>query len=498
MPITPLGLPYPDPDGANDVPAHIKALAESIDDDVLGPNGRLIPIAQDAAADYLASTPGVTAAAATAAGAAVDDALDDAGLLHGAYEIDPLDDESLTFAVTDDSGRRSWIEVTDGGKPSAHATALIRQGLTEDGAALGEPAVALGVDYALTDSQGRIALAVGSDGSVDIKPGSRLRTYIEQVVDDAPPAPSQFVLDDAGLALRAVSGPDYCHAGDSLTAFDGIRVRLAELTGRTHRSAAVGGENSYGIAARLNALPYLMRPVGGVIPASGSVDVTFQTMLPGVSWPLLQGDGGGATGTLAGVPVTFSIRVKDPATPYPSHGDGDVYQLTRIGSGAAVPIKRPTAFLYDYGEARRGDVLIAWHGQNGTGASWTGPSVETGGQQFLDDIVGISRAMVENLTPAAPRYLFMTRTGIESIGWTDEERAMSREFGRRYLNVRRYLIDQALSDLNITPTGQDVADKTAGRVPTSLRIDAVHHTADAQAAIAEFLIYPRLTELGWI
>lgn len=285
------------------------------------------------------------------------------------------------------------------------------------------------------------------------------------------------------------SGPDILCVGDSLTAAGGIANRLATLTGRTVRNMGVGGETTTTILARLGVWPFLMSPAGMVIPASGSVDVTFASWYHSGgsnAWPLLQGDGVAGDdlwGTVAGVRVKLSIRYKDPNVASNLHGPLDVYQLTRAAAGAEVVLKRPEPFIPEYGMARAGDIILAWLGQNGPG----------------DDPTYAGFQALEQWTKKADdRFLFMSKPTGDNTGWTDFEKKMADRWGRRYLNVRRFLIDEALALLDLTPTSTDLADIAAGRVPTQLRTDAVHHTAAAQQAIAEWLVYPRMRELEMI
>lgn len=453
-----------------------------------------------AKADTTAISPAVTAALAADATIRSDlttriGALTaaDLALIRGTNSLD-----LPALSITDNADRRSWLEIGPDGGPTTQVVTQFLAPVIAANALAANQAPALGTAMAITDTADRVALLIDSAGQVDLNPGPRLQAQITAAVAAAPASPSLMYADERGATRRITSGPDYCHAGDSLTASGRIASRLAELTGRTHRVAAVGGENSYGIAARLNALPYLMRPVDSSgtpltqWPASGAVDVTFTPALGGNSWPLLQGTGGSARGRLAspdGTAWDFSIRVKDAGTVYPYHGAGDIYQLTRVTAGAAIPVKAPVPFLYEYGTSRRDDVLILGIGQNSSGG--TGDLAgDAGTRAAIEAIVG--------QLPPAGRYLIWTATGPESTGVTSHEQALMARWGRRFVNVRRYLIDQALSDLGLTPTATDTTDIAAGRVPTQLRTDAVHHTTTAQEAIAEFLFYPRLKEMGWI
>lgn len=297
---------------------------------------------------------------------------------------------------------------------------------------------------------------------------------------------------EAGVLRQVYAGPDIITVGDSLTGDGRIAAKLAELTGRTSRNMAVGGETVPTILARMGVWPFLMAPVGGALPASGSVDVTFQSSYhtPGTNiWPLLQGTGvrEGDTylwGTLAGVRVRLSMRVKDSTVPYPLHGDGDVYQLTRATPGDAITLPRPVPFIPEYGMARAGDIIIAGIGQNGPGDD--------------ADYAGFE-AIAQWARKAGKRFLFWSKTaGIANTGWTPLEKRLADRWGRRYCNIRRFLIDDAMPIMGLIPTVQDNADIAAGRVPEQLRKpnDATHHTHAAQDTFTEHVFYARLKELG--
>lgn len=116
----------------------------------------VVPIAQSAAADYLATDPGV----ADAAAAAVDGALEDATILRGATPT-----EQVAFAITDADGRRSDLEL---GADGAVTDRVMQRWTERVGEGIGlefassEP---LGVALAAVDALGRRSdLEIGLDG----------------------------------------------------------------------------------------------------------------------------------------------------------------------------------------------------------------------------------------------------------------------------------------------------------------------------------------------
>lgn len=442
----------------------------------------------------IAAEPTVVAAAA----AAVEDAMDDADIVYGSATKTPLADTEAEGGFVGENGRITDLVVDDAGD-------LLTEILERWGPRLQPILEELGMLSGAVDSEwfgGGLAGENGriTDLSLDSE-GSILDDTFNRWAERLKPKLIEIGITDAvaDVVLEAVyAGADFTNWGDSLTASGRITSKLEELTGLNGHNSGVGGETTTTILARAGAWPWLMVPDGGEIPASGSVDVDFVSSYVngGDTWPLLQGTGVRDTadnylwGTVAGVRCRLSIRYKDTgvggATDYPYHGAGDIYQLTRAADGDAVPILTPTPFIPEYGVARARDIGIFWIGQNGPGDDQT--------------FAGFNAIEQWSKVSAGDRFLFMTKPSPVDTGWTDFELQMADRFGRRYCNVRRFLIDEAMTLMGLTPTGQDDIDIAAGRVPESLRKpgDAIHHTNEAQDAIAEFLLYPRMKELEYI
>lgn len=274
------------------------------------------------------------------------------------------------------------------------------------------------------------------------------------------------------------SGPDIVCWGDSMTAgaggggtaYPGVLQSILAANSKPGavRNSGVGGENSVTITGRTGANPFIVDVTGGVIPASGGVEVTLRPINGVAVAPLLQGTGTtGATfiGQLNGIHGTISLS-------------GGVYTFTRTTAGSAVTTNRPEPFRTDYSEARRGDIAIIWIGQNG-------PSEE----RARND----ARAIINHLSPVIKRWLVIskpTSTDADDALWHNE-------FGRRFIAIRKYMVEFGLADAGITPTTQDTTDIGNGVVPSSLRFDSTHWNAAGYTILGQ-QVYRRLSELGWI
>lgn len=413
-----------------------------------------------------------------AATAAVDREMAGRNVVEGGIVVE----DEIAFSVVDKDGKRTWIEADMEGHPTPHSVELMSPGLAPAvGDQLGfsdqNPDIT-GISFAVVDENGlRTEIEVGEDGRFTERVVTSLRDRMG-VTDLGQPA--QYRTPE-GDVRRITSGPDIVCWGDSMTAGAGgggrgYTVVLQELlgTGRAVQSRGVGGESSITITMRSGATPLQAIPVGGSIPADTSkVEITLRP-IPGtdgrVPAPLKQGSANWANGTFAGVTGTITRTTA-------ADGTTDVYWFNRAAAGSAVAVTRPTPFLSFDAEARRGDLAIIWIGQNGPSHARAKADVA---------------AIVGHLNTLNKRFLVISRptsTDVEDAEWHDL-------YGRRFVPIRKYLVEYGLADAGITPTAQDETDMAAGRVPTSLRVDSVHFNAAGYEILAKQL-FNRLKELRW-
>lgn len=106
-----------------------------------------------------------------AAAAAVGQKLNEAGVVSGQKEI--LGNDDVRFALTDAAGRRSWLEIGADGKPTTYAKKVVADTVgpdiitaASDGTKIPAPTVeTTGTVYAITDASGRRSwIEIGADG----------------------------------------------------------------------------------------------------------------------------------------------------------------------------------------------------------------------------------------------------------------------------------------------------------------------------------------------
>lgn len=320
--------------------------------------------------------------------------------------------------------------------------------------------------FETVQAYGTVLVIKDSSGNVLLRLDDAGRLHVSNLV-----APN--LTDDIFNALT--SGPDIVSIGDSMSAGAGgggtsYPSVLATLTGRTVHNRGVGGETSCTIAARMGASPILAKPVGGSIPSSGTVDLTFVAINGMTPAPLLQGGNDQyADVTFAGVRGAMTLV-------------SGTYKFTRAATGSAVSINEPRAIIPADALARRGDIHIIWIGQNNS-----------------NDAVGIARAqadtaaIIQEMSGGQKRFLVMNRPMSNDA----EDASWYALYGRRFLSPRKQLNMYGLAEMGITPTSTDLSDIAGGAIPESLRSDGIHLNADGYTALAR-LVHRRLNEFGWV
>ena len=279
--------------------------------------------------------------------------------------------------------------------------------------------------------------------------------------------------------------------GDSLTQGAGSNGRgypvvLQELTGLTVYNAGVGGESSNTIACRQGGLRIIINNV--VIPGDCSkVKIgdynTLKDNFGNIVRPLRQGGGGIDECTIDGVECLFT------ATQTSVTSDDIEYFLQRKNPGEEIKIVRPTPLIGKWSEERKDDINIIFIGQNG------------GWNKNIDTLVFQQKSMIKHLNHGKyiiiSNPLFSNETLNFGVNREALELRMLNEYGRRYINIREYMVNYGLEDANIKATEQDLTDIKNGEIPSSLRVDNVHGKPIYYEIIAK-LIYKRLKELKFI
>ena len=287
--------------------------------------------------------------------------------------------------------------------------------------------------------------------------------------------------------------------GDSLTygvasstTKGGYVTRLKNKLGEnwTINNFGVGGEKTKTIACRQGGMNFVVQP-GVTVPSTETA----------VEINLLSDDGSpvqcrdtdlGCINPcfINGIEGTLSI----------DYGKFTKHFFTRKVKGDEYVITRPTT-LITANKNRKGNINIIWIGQNGE------KHEDHSGWDNEEDLVNQIRKMVEIAN--TDRYLIL---GLHTKDLTSRkllEEKMYNEFGRHYINLRKYLStpiygtdgrtitsSYGLDDVGFTATAEDKRFIGMGYCPTSLLTDGVHGKDEFFDIVAK-LVYDRGNELGY-
>ena len=258
----------------------------------------------------------------------------------------------------------------------------------------------------------------------------------------------------------------------------------------TINNFGIGGEKTKTIACRQGGMSFVVQ-AGITIPA---------TVTP-VEIKLLSEDGSPVQcrdTNLGCINPCFINGIKGTLTI--DDGTYTKHFFTRKVAGDEYVITRPTT-LITANKNRKGNINIIWIGQNGEKHS------DHSGWDNEDDLVNQIRKMVEIAN--TDRYLIL---GLHTKDLTSRkllEEKMYNEFGRHYINLRKYLstpiydVDgttitssYGLDDVGFSATDDDKRLIGMGYCPPSLLTDGVHGKDEFFDIITK-LVYDRGNELGY-
>ena len=353
--------------------------------------------------------------------------------------------------------------------------------------------------YAICDSNGKV---INSE-KMGVSPNTYITTEIsipsnggELYVNEFPTQTYPLVVNKIETVnISKINGKETVNCwGDSLTRGVGVGSSYSKafpyvlyglLDGREVINCGVGGENTINIASRQGGLPNIVKPF--TIPSNASkVEVKLTNIYGGSTGILLQG--GSALDPTTGKYVMTaqinpcSINGVEGTLTY----ENGKYYFSRSENGESVIVSRPTPLITYAMKSMRDNINIIWIGTNG-------------GFTTSAELIECVEAMIDYMSPINKKYIVI---GIHHLVSTVAEmfetieKNMAMHFGRRYINQREYMIEYGLSDAGITPTNEDTAAISQGKIPPSLLYDDVHYNDKGYNIIAN-LVVERGKELGY-
>lgn len=161
------------------------------------------------------------------------------------------------------------------------------------------------------------------------------------------------------------------------------------------------------------------------------------------------------------------------------------YEFERIEEGISVKVDSGTRIITKGMSKYKDSTMVIWAGTNDIPDSST-----------VENVIKNIDLMIEYNDSS--NYIVVGLTSKSHIPDVIEvNEALSQKYREHFLDIRKYILESGLTDLNISPTAQDLEDLSNGEIPTSLRSDNVHFNTNGYTIIGT-QIYNKLLSLGYI
>lgn len=499
---------YPAMDADNNFPPAVRRALSNSPEQMSAVRNAVQPLVSEA----ISSDATVVQAASIAADKAVDESLDNSDVIRGRVVTEPsptaMDYEA---GFIGENGRPTDLVVSKDGKVPKEIIADWSSRIDEHtglGKVTGTSSLKGG---GFIGENGRETdLVVDSDGkipqSVLVDWATRMGPLLGDNIEIPEEAPKHnldtnlgfnrgiWVKDSVGNFRPQTSNSEVFAAwGDSLTEgypkppfatdkSDSWPGELGKKLNKTVYNFGVSGQSADEIAIRAGGIVLMLKPEGGSIPASGSVNMTQENQI--IAWRIDRGFS--CDGTIDGVAGTLTRA-----------GNSSVLVFKRTASGTAVPITSPTPFISTNGITHSTSTSILMLGRNDIGYASAGTSV-------IDRIVSANVAIIESLKPLHPRFLILgtiNATG-EYVGSTsyknvvDSNNILANLYPNNYLDIRSYIVKESIYDQQLTPTADDISRMSKDAPPVQIMHDGVHYTVSTAKTIAD-KVYSELKKRGW-
>ncbi|TCL59386.1 glycosyltransferase involved in cell wall biosynthesis [Kineothrix alysoides] len=250
----------------------------------------------------------------------------------------------------------------------------------------------------------------------------------------------------------------------------------------------VGGENTDTILGRNGAVPFVLSSelrMPSFVKSNASdalpVEIHLASQNGDPVAPLRQGNKGMESVSINGIEGIITIEQE-------SYAAADYkYYFTRITYGEAVTIPQGS-LIQTQGSVLYTDYIpIIFIGENG-------------GYKDGVELIAQQQAIIKHQEEGIgqERYIIVGSHSGTAEESTEIESLMEKAYGRKYINLREYMVTAGLSDAGLIPTSVDNELMAVGVCPASLRVTAedVHFNSAGYELIGK-LIYKRMDELGY-
>lgn len=324
--------------------------------------------------------------------------------------------------------------------------------------------------------------ATGSDTSGngivtlnDITTGKKIACWGDSITYGLGGQENTFIKSDNGV----IDASDWSYP-DTLKYYTGLDVY----------NLGVCGETSYDIALRQGGIKMY---VGKQVTVKQGVRAQINIVDEYGSQVMLENFNGYETDNDEPANVVY---IND--TPFQLEADNGKLYISVYGdrSNKSIKIKKGTQVVTKAAHDISGDVLVIQMGSNG-------------GWDDYDELIQQYKAMIDN--SGTECYIIIGDTdnpdeSVDSAYYTDSsevgiddtlwEAALREAFCEHFINMRVYMIENALSTAGLEPTQEDIDNIDDGRVPESLKHDFTHLNSYGYYAVG-VAVYNKGIELGY-
>ena len=223
-----------------------------------------------------------------------------------------------------------------------------------------------------------------------------------------------------------------------------------------------------------------------IVPAEcEAVSISFTAPDGSAVEPLTQGDVGINPVTIGGIEGRLTLDVESKTT---------AYLFTRSEPGTGLTLPAGTEIVPADAELYKDYIPVIFIGTYG-------------GYDTVQELVAQQKQLIDRQIGNHDRYIvvglyYFSRLSYVSGGYLSEfekyEAAMLQEYGSHFINLRKYLISDGLTDAGLSATKDDTSEITSGRVPPSLKSTAKGAELNASGyRLLGQLVYDRMDKLGY-
>ena len=245
------------------------------------------------------------------------------------------------------------------------------------------------------------------------------------------------------------------------------------------KNMGVGGETSITICGRNGSIPFVISEEFTIPSGKTKVEIKIKSQSGRGVNPLRQGNAGVNNVTIAGIEGTLSVEQS-------SYTSSDCkYYFTRVNNGDSKRVAVGTQIITDASSKYLDYVTVIFMGTNG-------------GYSDINELISQQRAIINHQTANKDRFIIVGLHTGTAASRAELEAAMVATWGDKYINLREYMVTQALADAGITPTAEDLELIAKGSTPASVRAPGgdIHFNATGYELIGK-LIYNRMDSLGY-